>query len=159
MAVVTKTNAKSLPRAMTAPYGNANHQVYTLATSATGVMVDSNQKTAIAAGDVIRLGIIQAGTTLVDSLSIVSAVFLGTAKVGFAYIDGVDDTNVPQNDSYFHAALALSAQGRTRANNLAVKPVQLYKDAYLIVTPAAAQTGAGRLDIVLENVWEGSPTL
>lgn len=159
MGTVTKTGAAYNPQFGGAtPYGNALRLPFTLQTNASGVMTDSNQKTALVQADKVRLGLLPGGLTLVDCLSIVSDAFtaLETAKVGFEYADGVDDTDVPQDDDYFHAALALSAAGRTRANNTAVAPVTLPKDAWLIVTIAGADTAAaGRVDIVVEGIATG----
>lgn len=154
MATITKKGATKGPY-FSAAYGNATTLHYTLQTNASGAALNSDTSTAVGAGDVIRLGLLQGGMKLVDSLAIVSAVLVGAAKLGFVYADGVDSTDVPQDDDYFNAALAMATQGRTRANNNAVAPVVLPKDAYLVMTPAAAQTVAGKVDVFIETIWMG----
>lgn len=158
MATITKTQGDRTPT-FTAAYGNATVLHYSLETNANGSAKQANSNAAIAAGDKVRLGILQGGLKLIDSLAIVSVVLAGAAKLGFEYVDGVDDAKVPQDDDYFNAALAMAAQGRVRANNNAVAPVVLPKDAYLILTPAAAQTAAGKLDVFVDAVWIGDPSI
>jgi hypothetical protein len=158
MATVTKNGIRQSNQFGGTPYGNLSVLPFTLQTNASGVMTDSNQTTALVQADKVRLGTLPAGMVLMDCLSIVSDAFTAseTAKIGFEYADGVDDATVAQDDDYFHAALALSAAGRTRANNTAVTPVRLAKDAYLIVTIAGADTAAvGRLDVLVQGVIDG----
>lgn len=161
MATVTKKFIKSDPAQIGGvPYGNKTVLPYTFETNASGVYVNSNQTTAVLIADVVRIGILPAGAKLLNSLAIVSNAFtaLSTAKVGFAYVDGVDSTAVPQDDDYFNAALALNAQGRTAANNLAVAPVTLPKDAYLILTIAGANLAeVGVLDLLIDAILTGAP--
>ena len=158
MATVTK---KRLPQAQqfTACYGNRFAQTYRFETSATGVFVDSSQATAIQVNDVVRIGILPAGLELHDALAVVSDAFAATttADIGFAYCDGVDSTTVPQDADYFFAALATSSAGRTRANNTAVAPVRLPKDAYLILTrKGAADSAVGIVDVIVEGILTGA---
>ncbi|TJZ62545.1 hypothetical protein [Chitiniphilus eburneus] len=143
-----------------APYGNAWKQRFTLTTNSAGVVAGSDQATALAIGDVVRIGWLPAGIELHDSLSIVPTAFKAstTIKLGFLYEDGIDVTDVPQDDDYFHAALNVAAAGRNRANNTAVLPVRLPKAAYLVVTIAgAAQDAAARLEVVIEGLNQGNP--
>lgn len=161
MANVTKKNVKKLRQFGGTPYGNAWRDVFTFETNASGVFVDSDQTTAVVQTNVVRLGILPAGLQLHDCLSIVSDAFTAatTADIGFAYVDGVDDSSVPKDADYFDAALDTASQGRTRAANLAVKPVTLPKDAYLTLTIAGADhAAAGRLDIIVEGIWTGLPS-
>jgi hypothetical protein len=82
-----------------------------------------------------------------------------TCKLGFAYVDGVDSTAVPQDDDYFSASVATNAAGRYVANNTAVAPVILPKDAYLIITVAGADhASAGVMDVIVEGIWTGVPS-
>ncbi|GER16684.1 hypothetical protein [Variovorax boronicumulans] len=160
MVTVNKKYLSTSSRFGGAPYGNAVLHRFSLSALANGVLVDSDKATPPAIGDVVRIGILSAGLLLVDGKGIVSAAFtaLATAKVGFQYVDGIDSATVPQDDDYFHAALALNAQGRTEANNVAVAPVVLPKDAYLILTWAgAANAAAGALDYVVSGVETGQP--
>lgn len=159
MATVTKKGVRN-ERQYAAPQGNAFKKVFSFETNASGVYVNSDKTTAVADGDVVRIGFLQAGMELHDALAIVSDAFAAstTAKIGFAYVDGVDSTAVPQDDDYFFAALATSSVGRTRAANTAVRPVVLPKEAYLILTRGgAADSAAGVLDIVIEGILTGNP--
>jgi len=92
----------------------------------------------IATGDVIILGILPAGWRLMPQFAkiVVSDAFgTGvTGTVGFAYIDGVDDTAVPQDADYFLLSNTLAATVSLSGNNTAVTAVTLPKSAYLTVT-------------------------
>lgn len=161
MATVTKTNAKKLRQFVGAPYGNVWRDSFVFKTNASGIMPDSDSAAAVANGDKVILGLLPAGLELHGSLAIVSDEFtaLTTAKIGFEYADGVDSAEVPQDDDYFHAALATSAAGRTAANNTAVMPVKLPKDALLtLVVGGADHASAGRLDFIVEGIWTGQPS-
>lgn len=160
---------KKLPKPLFngVPYGNRSVLQYTLVTNSSGVLVDpetaavaSDHTDAVQAADTILTGIIPAGTRILDCKALVSNVGQAstTATIGFAYVDGVDSTTVPQDADYFFAALALDAQSRTAANNLAVVPLTLPKDAYLtVLNNVAAQDEAMRLDILIECVLTGTP--
>lgn len=159
MATITKKGIQQ-DRQMTgiAPYGNRIAVLHSLVTNSSGAAVGSDSTSAIGATDKVRMGVLPAGMQLLDALAIVSDAFRAstTAKIGFEYVDGVDDTSVPQDDDYFFAALALDAAGRTRAANTGVRPVVLPKDAYLIYTNAvAAQNAVGVLDVVVEGALVG----
>lgn len=134
------------------PYGNGVNVLASLTTNSSGVATLSDLTTNLVTGTVVRFGLLPAGLRLEDALAIVSDAFTAseTIKLGFQYVDGVDSADVPQDDDYFFAALALDAAGRTRANNTGVAPVVLAKDAYLIGTVAGANTAAaGRLDVLV----------
>ncbi len=158
MATVTK-KALGAERTSTAHYGNAWTGIHDFTTNASGVLVASDQATAVVQTNVVRVGILPAGLEINDCLSICSDAFtVGvTHKLGFAYVDGVDDTAVPQDDDYFFAALAATV-GRTAANNTAVRPLTLPKDAYLILTvngSTADHAAAGRYDFVVKGRFMG----
>jgi hypothetical protein len=160
MTTITKKKVLTQQQYGGTPDGNCAVQKYHFETDASGVYTDSDLATAVQIADVARIGVLQAGTRLDDALMIVSDVFTAaaTADVGFAYVDGVDDTTVPQDADYFKAALALSAQSRTRAGNVAVVPVVLPKDAYLTLTFAGAALDAkGVLDILVYGEQVGTP--
>jgi hypothetical protein len=151
MATVTKTRAHKNPKFGGVPYGNLAVLPFALETSSAGVMVDGDKATALVQADKVRLGLLPAGMRLDDALAVLSDAFTTsvTHKIGFEYVDGVDDSAVPQDDDYFYAALA-GTVGRTRAANTAVKPVVLPKDAYLIATVGGADhASAGRLDLLV----------
>lgn len=153
MATITKKKVLTLPGFGGVPYGNNTVREFTFETNSSGVYVDSDTATAVGNGDKVRVGVLSAGMRLHDALAIVSDAFRAssTAKIGFEYVDGVDSSDVPQDDDYFFAALALDAAGRTRAANTGVRPVTLPKDAYLIVTNGGgnAQNVAGQLDLLV----------
>lgn len=160
MATVTKKQVLTEQQFGGVPYGNKTSLPFTFETNSSGAMVNSDQTTAVLTTDKVRFGVLPAGFRIEDSLAIVSDAFTATstAKIGFEYVDGVDSTAVPQDDDYFHAALAWSSQLRTRANNLAVRPITLPKDAYLtIVVGTAALDAAGKLDLLVQGVLNGAP--
>ncbi len=140
------------------PWGNAHGLKYTLETNASGAAINSNSTAAIALGDKVRIGVIPAGTSLLDSLAILSVAMTAsvTGKIGFEYVDGIDVTAVPQDDDYFLAAgqsLATAARLRNATTNAVVT---LPKDAWLILTTAgAANAKASKLDFILLGASEG----
>jgi hypothetical protein len=158
MATVTKKRATKQTQVGGVPYGNKWVNKYSFETNAAGILVDSDQTTAVVVADKVRIGVLPRGLEIHDALAIVSDAFTAsvTFKVGFEYVDGVDSTTVPQDDDYFFAALANTAQ-RTTANNLAVRPVKLPKDAYLILTCAGANNASiGILDLIVEGELKGA---
>lgn len=161
MATITKKKIAQQNQFGGTPYGNATKLPFRFETNASGYYLDSDTPAAaVGNGDKVRLGVLPAGFRIEDSLAIVSDAFTATAtaKIGFEYVDGVNSSTVPQDDDYFHAALAYNAIGRTRANNTAVAPVTLPKDAYLtLVNQAAALNAVGIIDIIVEGVLTGAP--
>ena len=141
------------------PWGNTHGLKYTLETNAAGAVVNSNSAAAIAIGDKVRIGVIPAGTSLLDSLVILSVGMTAAVpgKIGFEYVDGVDSTAVPQDDDYFMVAgqsLATAARLRNATTNAAVT---LPKDAWLILTTAgAANAKVSKLDFILFGGSEGT---
>jgi len=159
MATITKKKVLTLPGFGGVPYGNNTVREFTFETNSSGVYVDSDTATAVGNGDKVRVGVLSAGMRLHDALAIVSDAFRtsSTAKIGFEYVDGVDSTDVPQDDDYFFAALAATV-GRTAANNTAVRPLTLPKDAYLILTvngSTADHASAGVYDFVVQGRFMG----
>ena len=160
MSTVTKKAIRNDPFFTSDGCGNKSVAVYALEVNASGVLVNSDLATALQIGDKVRIGVLPAGFKLIDALHIVSDAFtaLVTADIGFEYVDGVDSTVVPQDADYFGSAIALNTQGRYPADNVAVKPETLPKDAYVILTMAgAACAAAGRVDVVISGVHTGSP--
>lgn len=157
MATITK---KFNPRVSvgSTPWGNAHGLLYTLATAANGGAVGADSPAPIAAADKVRLGLIPAGSTLLDSQVVVSTGMTAsiTGSLGFEYADGVDVAAVPQDAAYFGAGLNLAAAARLR-NATSNKPVTLPKDAWLVLTTAvAANAKAARIDVVLDVACEGT---
>lgn len=158
MATISKKKVLTERQFGGAPFGNGSRLPFNFVTTAAGAYADGDSSAAVGIGDKVRIGVLQAGMRIDDALAIVSDAFTATstAKLGFEYVDGVDDATVPQNDSYFFAALNLAAAGRYPAANTAVRPVTLPKDAYLILTnQVAAQNVVGVLDVVVEGVLDG----
>lgn len=156
MATITKKRLQDANN-FAAECGNSVVQTYSLASNSSGAAVGSDSTAAIGNGDKVRIGILPAGLRLDDALAIVSDAFtaLVTADIGFEYMDGVDDTNVPQDADYFGAAFTLHTAGRYPAKNTAVRPAVLPKPAWLIVTTGgAANAAVGVLDVIVrgENV-------
>lgn len=142
-----------------APYGNVWTNTYRFTTNSSGQPEDTDTDgAAFESGDTIRLGVIPAGTKLLDCITVISDAFsaTATAKVGFAYVDGVDSAAVPQDDDYFVAALALSSTGIARKTTI-TPPVTLPKDAWLTLVGAAAdQAAAGIVDITVIGQMVGA---
>ena len=114
-----------------------------------GVIAEGAPAGAPAVGDVIRLKLLPAGMVLMDSLVVVSKSVAGLAgSLGFAYEDGADDADVPQDDAHFGAGLNLSAAARLRCTT--TKPMlRLPKEAWLTLTLTGAPTGEGVVDIAV----------
>ena len=115
----------------------------------------------IATGDVIILGILPAGWRLMPQFAkiVVSDAFgTGvTGTVGFAYIDGVDDTAVPQDADYFMLSNTLAATVALSGHNTAVTAVTLPKSAYLTVTLGGTShdASAAAMDVYICAVNSG----
>ncbi len=159
MATITK---KFLPqeRSHAGAFGNEWVKTYGFATNSSGYIVDSDTPAAaVGATDVIRLGILPAGLQLIDAKVIISdgSTASITYNLGFAYVDGVDSTDVPQDADYFVTGSTSAATAvRQLANNTGVRPVTLPKEAYLIWTNAvAAHASVCVVDVVVEGVLVG----
>ena len=154
MATITKNALKDEKQSTGTPYGTATTLHFAVTTNSTGAVVNSDVATGVASGDVVRMGILPAGMRLDDAKTLVSTGWTATVtgKLGFAYVDGVDSTAVPQDDDYFGSALAIATPGRYAANNTAVRPVTLPKDAYLILTTGVAANAKASQTDVLVNV-------
>ena len=153
MANITKNFLRDEKQSTGTPYGTATTLHYTITTNSSGAVVGSDSTSAVASGDVVRMGIIPAGMRLDDAKAIVTTGWTATmtAKLGFAYVDGVDSTAVPQDDDYFGAAIAIATAGRYAAANTAVRPVVLPKDAYLILTAGVTNNAkASQTDVLVD---------
>lgn len=154
MATITKNALKDEKQSTGTPYGTASTLHFQIATNSSGAVIGSDVATGVASGDVVRMGIIPAGMRLDDAKAIVSTGWTATitGKLGFAYVDGVDSTAVPQDDDYFGTGITIATAGRYAASNTAVRPVVLPKDAYLILTTAVAANAKASQTDVLVNV-------
>lgn len=159
MATITKLKVRNEPQWGDA-CGNAWSGKFRFETNASGYYVNSDTPaTAVGIADVVRIGILPAGLDIHESIQIVSDAFTATSTfdIGFAYVDGVDSTAVPQNAAYFANDLATTA-GITR-KTASTAPVVLPKDAYLtILNNTAAQNAVGVIDIIVQGIWTGIPS-
>ena len=128
-------------------YGNLTGLRYTLATDSTGAVSNSDSATAVASGDTVKIGIIPAGFTLIDLLATITTAWSAsvTAKIGFAYVDGEDSTDVPQDDDFFVAAGQSLASAAIVRKTATTAPVTLPKDAWLILTTGGAANAKASL--------------
>ena len=135
------------------PYGNVTTLRATLQTNAAGAALNTNSAVAIGIGDKVYLQTLPAGMLLEDAQVIVSTAMTAAVvgSLGFEYIDGVDDTDVPQDAAYFGTGLVLNATGRLRCAT-AKAPVALAKEAYLVLTTAGeANAKVSRLDFIVHG--------
>ena len=131
------------------PSGNITGYHVQIKTDEAGKITGLKADAAPAAGDVLRLKKLPAGMILMDSLVVVSKAIGGlSGSLGFAYADGVDDENVPEDEAHFGAALTLSAAARLRCTTSKAM-VRLPKEAWLTLTIAGAPSGEGLADIVV----------
>lgn len=139
-------------------YGNTTTLAYQLKTGASGGALNANSAAALAVGDVVDLGPLPAGFRLDDSIAIVSTALTAgvTGSLGFAYADGEDSADVPQDAAYFGTGLALSNAARLRnASSKAI--VTLPKPARLILTVAgAANAKAAQIDVLIQGELIGA---
>lgn len=141
------------------PYGNVTSKSFNLTTNASGIAQNSDTAAAIGNGDSVVLGLLPAGMLLQDAVATVSDAFtaLTVGKLGFAYTDGVDSTEVPQDDDYFFgtATLTLHTLGTYRKVT-STAPVRLPKDANLVlISSGAAHASAGVADFRITGVLGG----
>jgi len=159
MATIIKKNVKHLRQFGGAPYGNLSALPFKFKTNASGYFLDSDTPaTAVAAADVVRLGVLPAGMRLDDAIAIVSNTFSDTSTfdLGFAYVDGVDDDDVPQDADYFFDAADYHDSVTVLRKTKGTAPVVLPKDAYLILTNnTAAQAEAGVVDFRIVGELQG----
>ena len=99
-------------------------------TNATGVVVSSDSTTPVASGDKIYVGAVPQGFSLCS--------VIGTAAVGFEYVDGKNDATVPQGADIKTALL---------------KP--LPKDAYVYITASVAVAAASTVRAALTGELTG----
>ena len=157
MAKITRKTSAQLQHGGAAPYGNVTALYYQVATNATGAVIESDSTAAVASGDVIDLGPIPAGMRLDDVLITVSTAMSAsvTGKLGFVYSDGVDRTDVPQNDAFFGTGYALATAAVLR-KTATTAPVRLPKEARLILTTGgAANAKASQIDVRIAGELTG----
>ncbi len=151
MATITKNKAHRDFGGMTgtAPYGNLAVFNYQFITTATGAVAGGNSTAAAALGDMVVLGTIPGGTKLLDMKAVISEAFTASTNfnLGFMYVDGVNDIDVPHDAMFFADTLSSASTAVQRMASQKV-PVTLPKDAYLILTVGgASHASSGRMDI------------
>ncbi len=140
------------------PFGNVTSLAYGFKTGATGAVLDADSSTAVATGDVIDLGHLPAGWRLEDAIVLVTTGMTATitGSLGFAYEDGEDDADVPQDAAYFGAGINLAAAGRVRATG--TKLVTLPKAARLTLkTAVAANAKVSDVSVLVYGELQGTP--
>ena len=156
--IKTKNEVMTHFYTVTSPYGNSTTQAYQLKANTGGVLANSDSTTAPKVGDVIDLGELLEGWCLTDAQIFITKGLSATVtgSLGFAYEDGEDDTDVPQDAEYFIKAGAdLATAGRLRANGN--KLVVLPKPARLILTLAgAANAKAADIKVVVTGELTGA---
>ena len=156
MATVTKNQTERNDFNHT-PYGNVVALRYTLKTNASGGAIDADSAAALDVADVVNVGILPAGLRIIDSQVVVKTAMTAsvTGNLGFAYVDGVNDTSVSQDATYLGTALVLSAAARLR-NVVAKTSVTLQKPAYLTLTVGGAKNvKASEVEITILAIAEG----
>lgn len=134
------------------PFGNSTTLLFSVATNATGAVIDSDSTAAVASGDVIDLGELPEGMRLDDAQILIKTGMTATVtgSLGFKYSDGVDVTAVPQDAAYFISAGDVATAGRLRANT--GKLVTLPKPARLILTTGvAANAKASDIKVIVSG--------
>lgn len=158
MATITKLGRQDPANQLgSTPYGNVTAFRYILTTNASGAVIGGDSTAAVASGDVVKIGLLPAGFRLIDSEIVIKTAMSATitAKVGFAYADGVDVTAVPQDDDFFGTGLVMSSAARLR-NATANTSVALPKEAWLTMTTAvAANAKASEMEFIVFAINEG----
>ena len=122
-----------------------------LASVCTPALADTYQLPAAPLASTLTQIASQAGIVL----SIDPALTVG--KLGFAYTDGVDSTEVPQDDDYFFGTATLTLQtAGTYRKVTSTAPVRLPKDANLVlISSGAAHASEGVADFRITGVLGG----
>lgn len=158
MATITKLGMQDPSNRLgSTPYGNLTAFRFLLTTNATGAVIGGDSASAVASGDVVKVGVLPAGFRLIDSEIVIKTAMSAsvTAKLGFAYTDGVDVTAVPQDDDLFGTGVVMSAAARLR-NATANPSVVLPKEAWLtLTTGGAANAKASEVEIIVFAINEG----
>lgn len=157
MATITKAEKDARVRLGSTPWGNLTALRYHLATNAAGAVIGGDSVAPVDSGDTVRIGPLPAGFRLVDSFVVVKTGMTAsvTGNLGFAYVDGVDVTAVPQSATYFGSALNMASAARLR-NATTNTSVVLPKDAWLTLTTGGANNvKASDIEVVVLGIAEG----
>ncbi|CAG36731.1 hypothetical protein [Desulfotalea psychrophila] len=156
MPTITIKNAHHLPDPGFGgtPYGNVTALKYGFEVDATGAVANGNSINAVAVNDKVILGVIEAGTKLVDAVAIVTnACTAQTAfNLGFEYVDGDDSAEVPQDLAYLFAGASSAAVAVIR-RTVAKGSVRMPKNAYLVLTAkGAAHATDGKVEFYVQGI-------
>ena len=166
MATYALNNVDALPVGAhigASPDGNETSLEYVIYSNASGIIVDalgnlnSNDASAPASADVIRLGVIPQGFRIddIDMIVTTAASASTTASIGFLYTDGVDVTAAPQNATFGFSAKTTAATAYLRMDQPNA-PITLAKDAYLVATIGGASWAkACQITIMVHGVYLG----
>lgn len=155
MATITNTKLRGVPLPGNAPYGNVTALAYPIFTDDKGKWLDGDSMEPAASGDILRLGVIPAGFRPLHAYVSVNKPISGlSGKVGFEYVDGEDDPDIPQKDDAWFTAADCGSEGITPRDGSLASP-RLPKDSYLILTATGAPSGAGEAWIVLVGINHG----
>jgi hypothetical protein len=158
MGTITKLGMQDASNRLgAANYGNVTALRYVLKTDSTGAVIGGDSTSAVASGDTVKVGILPAGFRYFDAEVVVKTGMTATvtADVGFAYVDGVDVTAVPQDADYFIDGGDAATAGRLRSTT-GNASVVLPKDAWLtLTTGVAANAKASELEIIVFAINEG----
>jgi hypothetical protein len=160
MGTITVDNAHNLPDPGFGgvAYGNMVCLKFHFETNASGVIAASNQATAVQIADVVRLGVLPAGMTLIDAICVVTdaSTAASTFDLGFAYKDGVDVTAAAQDADYFMDAGDWNSAAARLVRNEPVATITIPKDAYLTLTNnTAALDEVTKMDIFIIGIIGG----
>lgn len=157
MTTINKKNPDNGVQLGNTPWGNLSALRYSLKTNAIGAVINSDSDAALAVNDVVNVGHLPAGFRFVDSQVLVKTGMTATVTgdLGFAYKDGVDVTETPQDADYFGAGLNMATAARLR-NATANASVVLPKDAHLTLTvKTLANAKASEIEVVIYGIAEG----
>lgn len=135
------------------PAGNVTTYRAQLKTNATGAAIGADSNAPLAVADVVVLEKLPQGFLLEDAQVIVTTGMTATVtgSLGFKYVDGVNDTTVPEDAAYFGTGLDLATAARLRCAT-AKAPVRLAKEAFLVLTLAgAANAKASQIDVIVHG--------
>lgn len=142
------------------PYGNLSSFKHRLTLNSSGVIADSDDATALAIADVVKIGVLPAGMKLEDWHLIISDAFKAASacKIGFAYVDGVDVAAVPEDDDYFFATATVLTAIAVLRKVVGNHPIVLPKDAYIIWTHEGALADeASDCELIVVGELMGQP--
>lgn len=139
------------------PYGNVTALIYTLQVDNKGLVVNSGYDKPLQVDDSVRVGCIPEGFIPFGYRCFVDVKFTeGAFDVGFAYSDGVDDSDYPATETGYMTLPTLTTKNSESSGSLPAK--QFSKEAYLAfktTTPPTKGDDAGVLTVILIGTLVG----